>query len=657
VWIIFGLVLALIATILLYYHFLLSLYPEKIQTEEVHTVKTPDLWSLRVCRYRRGRIEGQPVLLVHGSVSNHHNFTSPEGACLIEHLVNKGYDCWAVDLRGCRSSIPPFERSRFETTLDQHLMSDLPSVVHYIRRVSGYNKIHWVGHSLGGMLLYAYSQVHGEEHIASGTTMGSPLGFDGVQVKIPETLLFFVRHSPRLVCAVVRALIPLGMLSKKSLPYFPANLQNIPPQMNTGHFINMLEAPLPKVQSELAFWVKNQVWRMLDDRVNIQAGLKTMTFPLLAIYAPKDPFVPLRRAAHFFQQLPHKDKKYLVCSKEEGFLHDYNHCDLAFGKNGVREVFEPIATWIKEHSTTERYIVDSDRAMAGDSTWTTPLLSEERARILSGDHFEEGGSSVTVPEATPVVYDETLATADEGGYTEKINESVLRLQQSSPQAAKQSKVKEADAKAVDDDDDDSGDTIDSEAKPVEPELDRTTKPLKKPAKKKPATIKTAHKKSTAKKKAPAKKKASSTVSKPPFETSPTATSLDETVTTQNLPEEQHSKQVSAKKAPAKKASVKKTSTARTTRSTSKSTAKPAAKGIAKKTSATRESSTASPESENSINSENSTLSEKNIELPQATRRAIAQAGDLMRAFSEPPKPKSESRSSIDSSRTEEEDNS
>src|SRR5688572_24201457 len=114
--------MTLVLAAMLYWTWLQSLYPEKLSTDEVFTVTTSDLWKLRVCRYRRGRSLGEPILLVHGSGANHHNFTCPEGGSLIDYLVEKGYDCWAVDLRGCRSSQPPFGFHWTQAAMDDMLI-------------------------------------------------------------------------------------------------------------------------------------------------------------------------------------------------------------------------------------------------------------------------------------------------------------------------------------------------------------------------------------------------------------------------------------------------------------------------------------------------------------------------------------------------------
>ena len=106
------------ALVLIYGRVLALTFPEKLSTDEVYKLTTDDLWKLRVCRYRKGRTNGQPVLLVHGANVNQHTFTTPKGGNLVEFLVERGFDCWTVDLRGCRSSEAPFERHRNQITTD-----------------------------------------------------------------------------------------------------------------------------------------------------------------------------------------------------------------------------------------------------------------------------------------------------------------------------------------------------------------------------------------------------------------------------------------------------------------------------------------------------------------------------------------------------------
>lgn len=386
------------ALILLYWKVLELTFPEKLGTDEVYMLSTEDLWKLRVCRYRKGRTNGQPVLLVHGANVNQHTFTTPKGSNLVEYLVERGFDCWTVDLRGCRSSEAPFERHRNQITVDDHLNYDIPAVIRLIQQETGYAKIHYCGQSLGGMLLYAYALKFGTASIASAVTLGSPLGFEGVKIRRAPWLVGLLSLAPSLTGEIARGLIPFALFFRSSPVAFPMNMRNIARGMNTGSFYTMLEDPLPGVLRDLVKWINTHGWRMDHGNLEMLDGLKTLELPLFAIFAPLDPFVPLDKAQAFFEALPSQDKRILIASRELGCKRDYNHCDLAFGLEGPREIFGPVARWFDAHSSREQFSRMEPVTVSG---YQAPLRPSERAEILSGGSF--------VRVATPAVDSSPLA--------------------------------------------------------------------------------------------------------------------------------------------------------------------------------------------------------------------------------------------------------
>ena len=387
-WIYAGVAAGVMAVGWLYWRLVLSMYPEYLHTTEIHTLTTPDLWKLRICRYRKDRTGGEPVLLVHGLNANQHNFTIPEGASLVDYLVDRGFDCWTVDLRGSRSSQPPFEHHRHEATIDDFLRYDLPQTLHYIREATRYEKIHWVGHSLGGMLLYAYAQKYGTAHIASGVTLGSPIGFKGVDMQWLEDGVFFFKRFPRLLGNMFRAYIPFRGKLRVSIVLFPTNLRNLAPGLTSGEVFNLIDEPLPRVLEQMAGWASKEEWVMLDGELDAAAGLNTLQFPLMAFYGPLDPFVPLEHAEVFFENLPHADKEMIVLSKENGCKQDYSHCELVFGKGAKLEVFKPIARWIGDHASVDP-LAETAKEIADRQGIVGRLDQGTRARMLAGGLFED----------------------------------------------------------------------------------------------------------------------------------------------------------------------------------------------------------------------------------------------------------------------------
>jgi pimeloyl-ACP methyl ester carboxylesterase len=374
-----------------------NLAQDTIRSREVYLLPATDLWKLRVCRYRQGRSQGEPVLLVHGAGANQHNFTTPPGQSLVDYLVERGYDCWTVDLRGCYSSVPPYGHGPHEACFDDYLYKDLPPVVQHIRRTTGYGQLHWIGHSLGGMLLYGYVQAFGEKHIASATTMASPLGFEGTKLKFPVLLLPLMRWFPRLHGRVMRAYVPIGYTLGVESPMFPINMKNLHPEVTRRGLITMLDVPQPHVLDELMYCARHKVWRVDNGRLDLLAGLGKIKVPLLAIFAPRDPFIPLDRARKFVDALPHEDKQILILSKDNGCAEDYDHCEIPFAKHARREVFEPIERWMAAHPITSRY--EDELEAEPTPVHVATLDDETRKEILSGDSFSHAkeGAPATAP--------------------------------------------------------------------------------------------------------------------------------------------------------------------------------------------------------------------------------------------------------------------
>jgi len=341
--------LAVIVLAIFYMLLLAALYPEKPRTNEVYYLRTRDLWLLRVCRYRQEDTTGEPVLLVHGMGANQNNFVYPEGGCLVDYLSGKGYDCWTLDLRGCRSSEPPFERTRNEVRMEDFFLEDLPAVIQHILKTTRYSKLHWVGHSMGGMLLYAFVQAHGNTQIASGTTLGSPIDLNDAAGNVPTWLVGFGAAFPRLAGNIIRGGIPILKGLGVAQGVFPVNMRNLPAEMNAGHFIHMIEDPLPGLMRQVKYWIKNREYKLDNGKLDIAEGMKDFSVPLLAFYAAVDPFINAQRALGVFDQIKIKDKRAHVCSREQGYVEDYNHCDLAFGKAATAEIFDPIGKWLQEH--------------------------------------------------------------------------------------------------------------------------------------------------------------------------------------------------------------------------------------------------------------------------------------------------------------------
>jgi pimeloyl-ACP methyl ester carboxylesterase len=104
-----------------------------------------------------------PILMVPGLASaGEPTYDLPpqkNHASLAEALARRGWDVWIADLRGNgradRPLAPPLLRPWSSTacwTVDTHLELDAPCVLSYVLLQTKAPSLHWVGHSMGGML-------------------------------------------------------------------------------------------------------------------------------------------------------------------------------------------------------------------------------------------------------------------------------------------------------------------------------------------------------------------------------------------------------------------------------------------------------------------------------------------------------------------------
>jgi len=322
---------------------------EPVLAPEIHNVVTEDGWTIRLHRLASPNGPGEPVLLCHGLATNHFNFMLPPRAAIGDALAEAGYDCWLIDLRACGSAIPAPGVSRLDATMDDLLLRDIPAAVEHIAKVTGYDKVHWVGHSMGGMLLYAYELRFGNARLASAVTLGAPIGFAGVRHKSHSFLVAVATYAHRLMSNAFRALTPLISSRKFKVRLLPIDWNNTDTRIGAAEVYHAMELPLPHIGGQMNAWASTQTWVMCGGALDVPSRLNELQTPLLAVFGRSDPFIPQNRARAFFDALPNPDKKMVVLSKENGYSADYNHIDLAVSTNGPEEVQRPIVEWLKAH--------------------------------------------------------------------------------------------------------------------------------------------------------------------------------------------------------------------------------------------------------------------------------------------------------------------
>jgi len=304
---------------------------------------TDDGWTLPLRHYPG---PGKPVVLVHGMGANHYNWDYRPEVSLAAYLQQQGWDVWVPELRGDPGAVAPYRRAAKEFSFDDHALYDLPPVIDAVRVATGAPKVYFVGHSMGGMLLYT-ALARYPERIAAGVAVGSPADFD---------TLFGIHKKIRAMGWAVqgRGRIPAAFLAKLSAPLGRAN----PLYARLGNKANLdfpiangmakralVDLPRPMVL-EVTRWLKSSDLVTLDGRPWLDDVHSDV--PLLVMGGAVDKVVPAADVKAACDRIP--DCTYRLLGKAGGFSTDYGHIDPIVGRTARDEVYPVIAGFLAKQA-------------------------------------------------------------------------------------------------------------------------------------------------------------------------------------------------------------------------------------------------------------------------------------------------------------------
>ena len=70
-----------------------------------------------------------------------------------------------------------FYPGKWDICFDDFIEKDIPAAIDYVLNLTNQKKVHWVGHSMGGMVAYAFCQLETSKKIKSVCAVASPGNF------------------------------------------------------------------------------------------------------------------------------------------------------------------------------------------------------------------------------------------------------------------------------------------------------------------------------------------------------------------------------------------------------------------------------------------------------------------------------------------------
>lgn len=313
--------------------------------------RAADGWELAVTHYRDLTADpparALPVLLCHGLAANRLGFDIDRRYSLARFLTGEGYDVYSVELRGHGLSERPVRGSGrgWHWSFNDYCVRDLPAAYAAVLAHSGASRLHHIGHSMGGILLYARAAL-GEERVASGITIGSSLDYSGLPTSF----------------SLLAPLAPLTHLSPRVQTDLPervsALLTRLGPRFADPNVVDRRNVDLGVYRRMAATVTQPTSGRVLRDLARAIDGRGLLaedgsrysellaaggyTFPILAVSGSADPQCRPQTAARF-------GTEQAVFGRERGHGADYGHHDLIMGLRAPAEVWPLLAAWLARH--------------------------------------------------------------------------------------------------------------------------------------------------------------------------------------------------------------------------------------------------------------------------------------------------------------------
>lgn len=312
---------------------------------------TADGWEIAVSHYRD--VSGDPparalpVLLCHGLAANRLGFDIDHRYSLARFLVAAGYDVYAVDLRGHGLSQRPSRPAgrHWRWGFNDYCVRDLPAAYDAVLAHSGAARLHHVGHSMGGILLYARAAL-GERRVASGITIGSALDYSGLPTSF----------------SLLAPLAPLTHLSPRVQTDLPervsAALTRFGPRFIDPNVVDRRNVDLAVYRRMAATVTHPTSGRVLRDLARAIDGRGLLAedgrpysallrgrgyeFPILSVSGSADVQCRPATAARF-------GTEQAVFGRARGHGADYGHHDLIMGLRAPAEVWPVLASWLDRH--------------------------------------------------------------------------------------------------------------------------------------------------------------------------------------------------------------------------------------------------------------------------------------------------------------------
>ncbi|MCX5859457.1 MAG: alpha/beta fold hydrolase, partial [Proteobacteria bacterium] len=256
---------------------------------QIHSrIKTRDGFPLTLTRRKPESLPPgrEPVIFIHGIGQDRRTWDLGYRG-FAQYLAGRGVDTWMLEVRGMGLSRREGSRlTRFlpyRWNFDTMVNCDLKRTVEYVLDETGADQVFLCGHSLGGMMTYAF--VPGNQKLIRGfITLGGPtlLGKGSLAMKVPFWANRPLLRKGRLTYAELLPFFPLGVVGRAALMGFPlmqSPIESLVP-LHPWHFRNVFPRDIrmilgkgfgniaPGILKQMTIWATEGIFVNSDRKIN-----------------------------------------------------------------------------------------------------------------------------------------------------------------------------------------------------------------------------------------------------------------------------------------------------------------------------------------------------------------------------------------------------
>ena len=328
---------------------------------------TADGWELALYHYLpdRPRPGTPPVVLCHGMALNSYFWNLTTRNHFPRFLAQRGYDVWTVDLRGYGQSrlreryggftgfdLDPHDPTRW--TVDDYVRYDVPAILETVCGRTGAEGVTWVGHSMGGMVMYGFLTTAEDTSRVKGlVAVGAPVFI----AQPPNDILRDMDEYHGLVNVLLvinvqgpaRTFAPAAWMFNTPLAILYYNASNMDVGTIVRLYANAFEDIPPGVSDQMLRMVRSGEFESADGSLVYAKSLDRVRCPVLLLCAKGDNLATEWAVLEAYRLIGSEEKGYRLFGLANGHVANYGHCDLINGKRAREEVFTYIADWLDEH--------------------------------------------------------------------------------------------------------------------------------------------------------------------------------------------------------------------------------------------------------------------------------------------------------------------